>query len=84
MLNDNNFPGGGGRGAGVPDPNELILIRLDRDLEPSRRVLSLTPGARRAVRRPAGVSRDSSSDDGAQPARRGKSGAPLLTVTPPG
>ena len=40
VLNDNNFPGGGGRGAGVPDPNELILIRLDRDLEPSRRVLA--------------------------------------------
>ncbi len=40
VLNDNNFPGGGGRGAGVPDPNEFILIRLDRDLEPSRRVLA--------------------------------------------
>ncbi len=40
VLNDNNFPGGGGRAPGVPDPNELILIRLDRDLEPSRRVLA--------------------------------------------
>jgi hypothetical protein len=40
VLNDNNFPGAGGRGAGIPDPNEFILIRLDRDLEPSRRVLT--------------------------------------------
>jgi hypothetical protein len=40
VLNDNNFPGAGGRGAGVPDPNEFILVRLDRDLDPSRRVLS--------------------------------------------
>jgi hypothetical protein len=39
VLNDNNFPGTGGRGAGVADPNELILVRLDRDLEPSPRVL---------------------------------------------
>jgi hypothetical protein len=38
VLNDNNFPGAGGRGVGVPDPNEYILVRLDRDLEPSRRI----------------------------------------------
>jgi hypothetical protein len=40
VLNDNNFPGAGGRGAGVSDPNELIVIRLDRDVDPSRRVLA--------------------------------------------
>jgi hypothetical protein len=39
VLSDNNFPGTGGRGAGVPDPNELIVVRLDRDLDPDRRVL---------------------------------------------
>jgi hypothetical protein len=40
VLNDNNFPGAGGRGPNIPDPNEFILIRLDRDLDPSRRVLT--------------------------------------------
>jgi hypothetical protein len=40
VLNDNNFPGAGGRAPDQPDPNELILIRLDRDLAPSPRVLA--------------------------------------------
>jgi hypothetical protein len=39
VLNDNNFPGGGGRGVGVADANELIVIRVDRDLDPDDRVL---------------------------------------------
>jgi len=29
IVNDNNFPGGGGRGPGVADNNEFILVRLD-------------------------------------------------------
>jgi hypothetical protein len=33
VLNDNNFPGAGGRAPDRPDENELILIRLDRPLE---------------------------------------------------
>ena len=33
VLNDNNFPGTGGRSATAPDENELILIRLDRSLD---------------------------------------------------
>jgi hypothetical protein len=37
VLNDNNFPGGGGRSTTAPDENELIHIRLDRDLELPRR-----------------------------------------------
>jgi hypothetical protein len=37
VLNDNNFPGGGGRSATAPDENELILVRLDRELDLSRR-----------------------------------------------
>jgi hypothetical protein len=32
LVNDNNFPGGGGRGAGVADNNEFILVRLDAPL----------------------------------------------------
>ena len=36
VLNDNNFPGTGGRAADKPDENELILVRLDRKLEVSR------------------------------------------------
>jgi hypothetical protein len=40
VLNDNNFPGAGGRSPDQPDPNEFILVRLDRDLEPDRRVLA--------------------------------------------
>jgi hypothetical protein len=39
VLNDNNFPGTGGRSTTGPDENELILIRLDRDLEVSRQLL---------------------------------------------
>lgn len=33
VLNDNNFPGSGGRSATAADENELILIRLDRALD---------------------------------------------------
>jgi hypothetical protein len=36
---DNNFPNGGGRVVGVADPNEIILIRLDQDLDVARRLL---------------------------------------------
>jgi hypothetical protein len=36
VLNDNNFPAGGGRSP-APDENELILIRLDRSLDLPRR-----------------------------------------------
>ena len=32
LVNDNNFPGGGGRGPGVADNNEFILVRLDNAL----------------------------------------------------
>jgi hypothetical protein len=39
VLNDNNFPGAGGRAADQPDENELILIRLDRELDVSHRIL---------------------------------------------
>lgn len=39
VLNDNNFPGTGGRSATAPDENELILVRLDRELDVSRRIL---------------------------------------------
>jgi hypothetical protein len=39
VLNDNNFPGTGGRAANLPDENEIILIQLDRRLEVSRRLL---------------------------------------------
>lgn len=40
VLNDNNFPGAGGRAADQPDPNEFILVRLDRDLDPAHQVLA--------------------------------------------
>jgi hypothetical protein len=40
VLNDNNFPGGGGRATGVPDDEELIVLRLDQDLDVDRRVLA--------------------------------------------
>jgi hypothetical protein len=33
ILNDNNFPGAGGRAPDRPDENELILIRLDGALD---------------------------------------------------
>ena len=32
VLNDNNYPCSAGRTPGSPDPNELIVIRLDRPL----------------------------------------------------
>jgi hypothetical protein len=32
VLNDNNFPFSNGRVPGNPDPNEFIIIRLDRPL----------------------------------------------------
>lgn len=41
VLNDNNYPSRGGRGENVTDPNELILVRLERPL-------SLAPGAGRS------------------------------------
>ena len=40
VLNDNNFPGAGGRAADQPDPNEFILVRLGRDLAPAPEVLA--------------------------------------------
>jgi hypothetical protein len=36
VLDDNNFPAGGGRAPDRPDENELILIRLDRALDVAR------------------------------------------------
>jgi hypothetical protein len=38
VLNDNNFPGAGGRAADRPDENELILVRLDQPLPIARGV----------------------------------------------
>jgi hypothetical protein len=32
VLNDNNYPFSSGRVAGQPDPNEFIILRLDRPL----------------------------------------------------
>ena len=32
VLNDNNYPFSAGRAPGQPDPNEFIIIRLDRPL----------------------------------------------------
>jgi len=32
VLNDNNYPGSAGRTPGQSDPNEFIIIRLDRPL----------------------------------------------------
>jgi hypothetical protein len=40
ILNDNNFPGTGGRAADKADENEFILIRLDRPLGVARGVLA--------------------------------------------
>jgi hypothetical protein len=37
VLNDNNYPFGNGRNPSQPDPNEWILIRLDRPLPQYRR-----------------------------------------------
>jgi hypothetical protein len=33
VLNDNNFPGTGGRAPDRPDENEFILVRLDQPLD---------------------------------------------------
>lgn len=32
VINDNNYPGGGGRGAGIADNSEFLRIRLDQPL----------------------------------------------------
>ena len=40
ILNDNNFPGVGGRAADRPDENELILVRLDRALDVAHGILA--------------------------------------------
>ena len=32
VLNDNNYPGTGGRGADVKDPNEMLVLKLDKPL----------------------------------------------------
>ena len=39
VMNDNNFPAMGGRGADVPDVNEYLQIRLDEPLKVDRRLL---------------------------------------------
>ncbi|MFC7358650.1 esterase-like activity of phytase family protein [Nocardioides astragali] len=39
VMNDNNFPAMGGRGADVPDVNELLQIRLDEPLKVHPRLL---------------------------------------------
>jgi hypothetical protein len=33
VLDDNNYPFNNGRVTGQPDPNEFIVIRLDRPLK---------------------------------------------------
>ncbi len=40
VLNDNNYPGAGGRGAGVKDVNEYLEIDLPRRLDVDRRLLA--------------------------------------------
>ncbi len=40
VLNDNNYPGTGGRGAGVEDVNEYLEIDLPRPLRVDRRLLA--------------------------------------------
>jgi hypothetical protein len=48
VLNDNNYPATGGRGADVADVNELITIDLARPLDVDRRLLpGRLPGGRR-------------------------------------
>jgi len=32
VINDNNYPGGGGRGTGIADNNEFLRISLDQPL----------------------------------------------------
>jgi hypothetical protein len=39
VLNDNNYPGSGGRGP-TPDENELIEIRLDQPLDVARGLIA--------------------------------------------
>jgi hypothetical protein len=39
VMNDNNFPGTGGRSRTQPDENEYIEIRLDQPLRIDRRLL---------------------------------------------
>ena len=39
VMNDNNFPAVGGRGADVPDVNEYLEIRLAAPLKVDRRLL---------------------------------------------
>lgn len=39
VMNDNNFPGTGGRSATQPDENEYLEISLDQPLEIDRRLL---------------------------------------------
>ena len=39
VMNDNNFPGTGGRSATQPDKNEYIEVRLDQPLRIDRRLL---------------------------------------------
>jgi hypothetical protein len=39
VVADNNFPNGGGRVVGVADPNELIVVQVDQDLDVARRLL---------------------------------------------
>lgn len=39
VMNDNNFPATGGRGADVPDANEYLEIRLDQPLKVHHRLL---------------------------------------------
>lgn len=40
VMNDNNFPGTGGRSTTEPDNNEYIEIRLDQPLDVDRRLLA--------------------------------------------
>lgn len=40
VMNDNNFPAAGGRGADVPDANEYLEITLDRPLKVDTRLLA--------------------------------------------
>ena len=40
VLNDNNYPGTGGRGVGVEDDDEYLEIRLPQPLDVDRRLLA--------------------------------------------
>ena len=50
VLNDNNYPGTGGRGADVRDVNEFLAIRLDDKLDVDRRLLRSGPAEPAGVR----------------------------------